>query len=206
MTLLNCLLMQGVDCLFALPNCAPWGNNSRASSEEYREKKRAEETATLTFLAVACIFQILLGWKYLIENSGYSDIFTKSPLQVLRLLPYFMALFDQCTFGGILEGEFIRKRSHFEGSHVLHHLQKLCTGGHKHFNLRGKGRAAAAARYPEQECEWIVLDAQTTGVSEGGRILHAQMSWDEKVKTPAVHGQRQRLDSGMGQHSSSMAP
>ena len=74
MTLLNCLLTQGVDCLFASPNCAPWGNNSRASSEEYREKKRAEETATLTFLAVACIFQILLGRKYLIENSGYSDI------------------------------------------------------------------------------------------------------------------------------------
>ena len=94
-----------------------------------------------------------------------------------------MALLDQCTCGGVLEGEFIRKRSHFQGSHVLHHLQKLCTGGHKHLNLRGKGRAAAAARYPEQECEWIVLDAQTTGVSEGGRILHAQMSWDEKVKT-----------------------
>ena len=75
MTWTNCLLTQGVDCLFAPPNCAPCGNNSRASSEEYREKKRSEETLTLTLLAIACFFQVLLERKYLIENSGYSDIF-----------------------------------------------------------------------------------------------------------------------------------
>ena len=198
--LLNCLLTQGVDCLFASPNCSPWGNNSRASSEEYREKKRSEETVTLTFLAIACFFQVLLERKYLVENSGYSDIFLKSPLRFLRLLPYFLALLDQCTCGGTLEGEFIRKRSHFQGSHSLHHLQNLCKGGHKHLNLRGHGRTAAAAMYPDQECEWIMLDAKVpTSVSEGGRILTAKMSWDEKIQTlQSIAKDNQRPDSDMG--------
>ena len=190
MLLLDQLLTQKVDCLFASPNCSPWGNSSRASSQEYRETKRGEETATLTFLAVACIFQFLLDRQYLIENSAYSDIFAKSPLKVLRELPYFMALLDQCTCGATLDNEFIRKRSHFQSSHALHHLQKLCQGGHKHLNLRGSGLAAAAAKYPEAECELIVQEAKTTSRAlKGGRILGSQpagfetMTWDKKITT-----------------------
>ena len=68
--LLDRLLTQKVECLFASPNCAPWGNNSRASSQEYRELKRGEETPTLTFSAIACFFQFLLDRHYLIENQG----------------------------------------------------------------------------------------------------------------------------------------
>ena len=54
--LLDALLTVGVETLFASPNCAPWGNNSRSMSSDYREGKRAEETPTLQFLAVACFF------------------------------------------------------------------------------------------------------------------------------------------------------
>jgi len=56
MKALNVLLTIGCYCLFASPNCAPWGNNSRSSPPGMREEKRAEETSTLTFLAVACFF------------------------------------------------------------------------------------------------------------------------------------------------------
>ena len=73
--LLKSLLKQGTDCLFASPNCAPWGQDSRAVSEQKREERRGKETSTLAFLAVACIFQTLLDRKYIIENSAYSDIF-----------------------------------------------------------------------------------------------------------------------------------
>ena len=112
--LLDALLTVGVGTLFASPNCAPWGNNSRSMPKRYREEKRAEETPTLQFLAVACFFQALLNRKYIVENSAYSDIFTESPLQVLRLLTYHLALLDQCACGGQLEGQYIRKRTHFK--------------------------------------------------------------------------------------------
>jgi hypothetical protein len=61
--LLKCLVTRGTDCLFASPNCAPWGNDSRAVTAQKREERREKETPTLAFLAVACIFQILLDRK-----------------------------------------------------------------------------------------------------------------------------------------------
>ena len=143
MKALDALLTVGTKCLVASPNCAPWGNNSRSSPQDVRCAKREEEYSTLAFLAVACFFQFLLNRRYILENCAYSDIFTDSPLHFLRLLPYFLALLDQCTCGGQLEGFFIRKRSHFQSSHVMHHIQSLCGGGHTHLNLRGSGRAAA---------------------------------------------------------------
>ena len=51
---LEALLTVGVSTLFASPNCAPWGANARSSPPEVRNAKRAEETITLQFLAVAC--------------------------------------------------------------------------------------------------------------------------------------------------------
>ena len=153
------LLKFGTDCLFAAPNCAPWGNDSRAVSEAQRVERRASETSTLQFLAVACIFQFLLGRKYIIENSAYSDIFDKSALAGLRDLPHFLALYDHCSSGPNENGEFVRKRIPFQSNHVLHHLQKLCPGGHVHTHLRGKGRAASAALYPDAECALILQDA-----------------------------------------------
>jgi hypothetical protein len=107
--LLSSLLSYGTDCLFASPDCAPWGNDSRSSSEAQRSQRRACETSTLKFLATACFFQILLGRKYIIENSAHSDIFEKSPLRGLRDLPYHLALFDQCSCGPTESGDYLRK-------------------------------------------------------------------------------------------------
>ena len=103
------------------------------------------------------------------ENSGYSDIFEHSPLKYLRLIPYVMALLDQCMNGGELEGQFIRKRTHFQSAYPLHHLQSLCSGEHEHLHLRGNGRAASSAQYPPVECRRIISEAENfIAVSEGG--------------------------------------
>ena len=110
------------------------------------------------FLAVACFFQFLLGRRYIVENSGYSDIYDKSPLKPLRDLPYALALLDQCQVGGELENEKIRKRTHFQSNTEMKHLHITCKGGHKHLHLRGKGRAASSAQYPEGECRRIMQD------------------------------------------------
>jgi len=75
----------------------------------------------------------------------------------------------------------VRKRGHFQGSHVFHHLQRLCPGGHNHLQLRGGGVAASAALYPDPECALILLDAQLpTDARKGGRIL---LSSDTSVET-----------------------
>ena len=77
---LDTLLGVGVSCLFAAPNCAPWGNNSRSAPEAQRTERRAYEIPTLQFLAVACLFQVLLGRQYIIESCAYPDIFIESRL------------------------------------------------------------------------------------------------------------------------------
>ena len=188
--LLDAQLTVGVQALFASPNCAPWGSNSRSMNSEYRIAKREEENPTLLFLAVACFFQVLLNRKYLIENSAYSDIFHSSPLRWLRDLPYNLALLDQCAVGGCIDGQPIRKRTHFQSSHELHHLQIKCPGGHSHMHLRGGGRAASSAQYTTEECHRIMLDAtMPTGASEGGSIPRittlpdsfATQSFEDKV-------------------------
>ena len=82
-----------------------------------------------------------------------------------------MSLLDQCACGGMLEGEFIRKRTHFQSNHPLHHLEKRSPGNHTHLNLRGKDRAASAAQYPIEECKRIVAEGLTPyDAPEGGRI------------------------------------
>jgi len=117
-------------------------------------------------------FQILLGRKYIVENCGYPDIFSKSPLQALLHLPWFISLFDQCSCGPSINGEHVRKRCHFQGSHVFQHLVHLCQGGHSHLQLRGGGLAASAALYPDKECALIMLEAKLpTDACKGGRNL-----------------------------------
>ena len=88
-------------------------------------------------------------------------------------MQFFMALLDQCAVGGKLEGQFIRKRSHFQCSEELHHLHVRCPGDHQHLHLRGKGRAASSAQYTPEECERILADCKpnthATDEAEGGR-------------------------------------
>ena len=94
------------------------------------------------------------------ENSGYSDIFTKSPLCGLRSLPFHLALLDQCAVGGQVGDQVVRERTHFQSSHEMHHLHVQCPGGHQHLHLRGRRRAATSARYPVEECRKILADSR----------------------------------------------
>jgi len=119
--------------------------------------------------------QILVGRKYIIENPAFSDIFhsDESPLKALRehLLAYYLALLDQCACGGKVEGQFVKKPTHFQSSHEMHHLCVRCSGGHTHLHLRGGGRAAMSAKYPKGECNRIMQDGVLSPTaSEGGRI------------------------------------
>ena len=167
-----------VKTLFASPNCAPWGNNSRCLPRDVKQQKREEETFTLRFLAAACFLQHLLSRKYILENSAYSDIFHDSPLGFLREFEFDLALLDQCACGGMIEDQYIRRRTHFQSNSPLRYLNALCPGGHTHLYLRGGGRAATSAKYPEGECDRILKDAETPisnsvcshSDSEGGSV------------------------------------
>ena len=110
--------------------------------------------------------------------------FEKSPLQSLRKWPYFMALLDQCACGGEIDGQHIRKRSHFQSSQPMHHLHVLCPGGHQHLHLRGNGRAASAARYPEEECHLILQECTLPSIpSEGGRYTPSGTTETRSLET-----------------------
>ena len=76
--LVDGLLSNEVGKLSASPNCAPWGSQTRGLLDV--QERRDLEKETLEFLAGCCILQHLRGLSYLIENSAFSDIFTKSPL------------------------------------------------------------------------------------------------------------------------------
>ena len=94
LVLLEGLLSNTIAELMASPTCGPWGAHTRGLPADQLAAKRKLETDTLEFVAVCCILQHLRGLSYLLENSAFSDIFTKSPLAVLRKLPYELARLD----------------------------------------------------------------------------------------------------------------
>jgi hypothetical protein len=199
--LLDKLTSFGTQTLFASPNCAPWGNHIRGLPKEQLQEKRDYEKSTLTFLAFACFIQVLLNRKYIVENSGYSDIFSHSPLANLRDLVFHLALLDQCTCGGELEGEASKKRTHFQSNQLFHHLQMLCKGGHKHLNLRGHGRAASSAQYPTEECRRIMLEAITpVETFEGGRFLPSHTLTTKVLLNECVNYNLSRTNEVLTKH------
>ena len=105
------LLFLGTQMLFIAPNCSPWGNNSRALAPSARTAARQDELTMLTFVALCCFLQELLGRRYLLENPAGSDIFDseESPLKHLRRATFHVQYVDQCRFGANLEGHYIKK-------------------------------------------------------------------------------------------------
>ena len=134
------LLCLGVEMLFIAPHCFPWGNNSRALTPSARASARQEEQSTLTFIALACFLQDLLGRRYLLENPGGSDIFDseESPLKHLQKTGYHTQRLDQCQYGANLEGHFIKKATELQSNQPLPPHNK-CDGSHVHLHLRGTG-------------------------------------------------------------------
>ena len=116
------------------------------------------------------------------ENSGYSDIFHDSPLRHLRARYYSVGLLDQCMCGGSTYKRAIRKRTHFQSSSTLYHVNVKCQGDHEHLHLRGQRQPSASMRYPREECRRIAEDARNISqASEGGRK-------DDRYHFPSSYG------------------
>ena len=81
------LLVVGVSCLFAAPNCALWGMMVHGMSQALLTARRKLEEKGLQLLAMCAFIQHILGRTFIVENSGASKIFKESPLHVLTLRP-----------------------------------------------------------------------------------------------------------------------
>ena len=77
--LLDVQITVGVDSIFEASSCLPWGNNSRATPKQLHGGRRADETPTLQFLAVACFFQILSDRNYIAEKHCLFRHSTREP-------------------------------------------------------------------------------------------------------------------------------
>eukprot|EP00973_Karenia_brevis_P043619 6043457-Karenia_brevis.AAC.1 len=84
---------------------------TRNLANDILHARRAQESPGLQFLAMACFLQLLMGRHFMIENSGASEIFVKSPLHVLERLGLLVHKLDQCMYGAMMEGEPIKKSS-----------------------------------------------------------------------------------------------
>ena len=109
--LLYGILCIGVTCLFAAPNCALWGNMTRNLPRDALLTLREQEHPTLTFIAMLCFLQHLMGRMFMVETSGASVIFEESPLAILEQLGLYSNLLDQCMYGAQQENQPIRKNT-----------------------------------------------------------------------------------------------
>ena len=102
---------------------------------------RSLETENLRFLAFLCLVQTILGGIYVVENTLGSDIWSSSPLLVLR--EDGLAAHDhhlhQCSYGASIGDELVKKPTTLLANVRLLGLERKCTGGHKHKVLRGGG-------------------------------------------------------------------
>ena len=137
--------------------------------------RRNQEEPGLSFLALVCFLQYLMGRLYILESSGASKIFRESALKCLQELNPYTSQLDQCMYGAAQDGVPIRKHSRFVSDFPLQGMDLRCDHTHSHQQLRGSGpqgsRTAAAARYPPQLCD-AMLDSITAFHStppDGGR-------------------------------------
>ena len=77
------ILVVGVQCVTAAPNCALWGTMTANLDPDLLLFRRKQEEPGLWFLARVCFLQYLMGRLYIIESSGASKIFTESALSCL---------------------------------------------------------------------------------------------------------------------------
>ena len=103
------ILVVGVFCVFAAPNCALWGNMTANMAQELLKARRDKEGPGLQFLALVCFVQFLMGRHFILENSGASKIFQDSPLRCLEPLGLHFARLDQCMYGAKQEEKHVKK-------------------------------------------------------------------------------------------------
>ena len=140
-------------------------------------QRRLREDPGLRFLTFMCLLQYLMNRHFIIENSGASEIYTKSPLAALRGLSLHSSRLDQCMYGAKLENQTLQKSSMFVSDVPLRDLDKSCDHTHTHLPLVGSGpngsRTASAARYPVALCDAILvnINQMTTTPRDGGRKM-----------------------------------
>ena len=93
------ILIVGVLCVTAAPNCALWGTTTANMSKELLQLRREKEGPGLQFLGLVCFLQYLMGRHYIVENSGASQIFKESTLKCLYELSPLEAILGQCMYG-----------------------------------------------------------------------------------------------------------
>ena len=103
------VLVVGVHCVHAAPNCALWGTAASNLSAELLLLRRDKEKPGLQFLALICFLQVLLDRHFLIESCGASKIVKESPLQVLVDLGLHITKLDQCMYGAQQENQRTKK-------------------------------------------------------------------------------------------------
>ena len=137
--LLYGILVVGVMCLFAAPNCALWGVRARTMNQTVLRERRQQEEPGLQFLALLCFLQFLMNRHFILENSGASQIFTASPLGSLQSFGLYFSNLDQCMYGAELEGRSIKKNMLFVSDVCLQDLDTTCDHRHHHLPLAGRG-------------------------------------------------------------------
>ena len=152
--ILHGILVVGVQCVTAAPNCALWGTMTANMDKDRLLARRQQEEPGLCFLAMVCVLQYLMGRLFIIESSGASKIFKDSALKCLQELHPHVSQLDQCMYGATQDEVPIRKHSKFVSDFPLTGMDARCDKSHSHQQLRGSGplgsRTASAARYPPQ--------------------------------------------------------
>ena len=107
------ILVVGVHCVMAAPNCALWGIMTVNMRKELLQLRREKEEPGLQFLGLVCFLQYLMGRHYIVESSGASKIFKESALKCLEELGPQESKLDQCMYGAEQDQVPIRKSSKF---------------------------------------------------------------------------------------------
>ena len=159
------ILVVGVQCVVAAPNCALWGNMTANMRKDLLQLRRDKEEPGLRFLGLVCFLQHLLGRNFILESSGASKIFEKSSLSILGDLGLQETKLDQCMFDAAQDEIPVKKSTKFVSNWALKNMDVRCDKGHDHQRLRGQGqfgsRTAAAAQYPTKLCN-VILDNITS--------------------------------------------
>ena len=75
------ILVVGVHCVTAAPNCALWGTMTANMRQELLQLRREKKGPGLQFLGLVCFLQYLMGRHYIVESSAASKIFKESALR-----------------------------------------------------------------------------------------------------------------------------
>ena len=117
------MLSSDIRTVFLSPNSSPWGNHICGIFADRLALKHDAETPRLATFAAVAFLQHLKGNRYSFESSAFADIFTHSPCKYLTEITFHISTLDKCACEGMLEGQKIRKRTHFQSNLPIRHFR-----------------------------------------------------------------------------------